>query len=248
MTVSWTRYAQSLTDKPVKGMLTGPVTLLGWSFPREDISRADIALQLSLALAEEVKDLQEAGINIIQIDEPAFREGLPLKHSQWQHYLDWATLKPVSAAVGPVVALGGWVALRRGWVATRFVMAWGTLMAATQYSIDLVKWVAGRERPVHWLPEGDTASPWLVSGQYSFPSGHTGYYWALALGIALRWPRFAVPALAVAIYVTEQRVLVLAHHGSDVLASIGIALLWAAALLPWLRERRASAASFPRPH
>ena len=90
MTVSWTRYAQSLTDKPVKGMLTGPVTLLGWSFPREDISRADIALQLSLALAEEVKDLQEAGINIIQIDEPAFREGLPLKHSQWQHYLDWA--------------------------------------------------------------------------------------------------------------------------------------------------------------
>jgi len=166
----------------------------------------------------------------------------------WQHYLDWATLKPVSAAVGPVVALGGWVALRRGWVATRFVMAWGTLMAATQYSIDLVKWVAGRERPVHWLPEGDTASPWLVSGQYSFPSGHTGYYWALALGIALRWPRFAVPALAVAIYVTEQRVLVLAHHGSDVLASIGIALLWAAALLPWLRERRASAASFPRPH
>lgn len=90
MTVSWTSYAQSLTDKPVKGMLTGPVTMLAWSFPREDLSRADIALQLSLALADEVKALEQAGIQIIQIDEPAFREGLPLKQSQWQQYLDWA--------------------------------------------------------------------------------------------------------------------------------------------------------------
>lgn len=90
MTVEWTAYAQSLTQKPMKGMLTGPVTILGWSFPREDISRKDIALQLSLALAEEVKDLEQAGITIIQIDEPAFREGLPLKCSQWQTYLDWA--------------------------------------------------------------------------------------------------------------------------------------------------------------
>ncbi|KKO44023.1 5-methyltetrahydropteroyltriglutamate--homocysteine methyltransferase [Arsukibacterium ikkense] len=90
MTVEWSRYAQSLTSKPVKGMLTGPVTILGWSFPRDDISRQDIALQLSLALAAEVQDLQAAGIDIIQIDEPAFREGLPLKHSQWQPYLDWA--------------------------------------------------------------------------------------------------------------------------------------------------------------
>jgi 5-methyltetrahydropteroyltriglutamate--homocysteine methyltransferase len=90
MTVCWSRYAQSLTEKPVKGMLTGPVTLLAWSFPRDDISRQDIALQLSLALAAEVRDLEAAGIAIIQIDEPAFREGLPLKQSQWQHYLDWA--------------------------------------------------------------------------------------------------------------------------------------------------------------
>ena len=90
MTVEWTRYAQSLTSKPVKGMLTGPITILGWSFTREDLSREDIALQLSLALAEEVQDLEAAGISIIQIDEPAFREGLPLKQSQWQHYLDWA--------------------------------------------------------------------------------------------------------------------------------------------------------------
>ena len=71
-------------------MLTGPITILGWSFTREDLSREDIALQLSLALAEEVQDLEAAGISIIQIDEPAFREGLPLKQSQWQHYLDWA--------------------------------------------------------------------------------------------------------------------------------------------------------------
>lgn len=90
MTIEWTKYAQSLTSKPMKGMLTGPVTILGWSFPREDISRKDIALQLSLALAEEVLDLEKAGIDIIQIDEPAFREGLPLKRSQWQQYLDWA--------------------------------------------------------------------------------------------------------------------------------------------------------------
>lgn len=172
---------------------------------------------------------------------------VPLRASLvgWQHYLDWATLKPISAVVGPVVLLGGWLAWRRGRLATRFVMAWGAMMTGAQYSIDLVKWAAGRERPVKWLPEGDAASQWWVHGNYSFPSGHTGYYWALAIGVALRWPRFAVPALAVAIYVTEQRVLVLAHHWSDVLASIGIVLLWAAALLPWLRERRPSAASLP---
>ncbi len=163
---------------------------------------------------------------------------------EWQHWLDWAALKPVSAVVGPVVLLGGWLSLRRGWVATRFVMAWGALLAATQYSIDLIKWIAGRVRPVRWLPEGDRASPWFDHGNYSFPSGHTGYYWALALGIAVRWPKAALPALAMALYVTEQRVLVLAHHWSDVIAAIGIALLWTAALLPWLRAR-VSAASLP---
>jgi 5-methyltetrahydropteroyltriglutamate--homocysteine methyltransferase len=90
LTVKWTTYAQSLTSKPMKGMLTGPVTMLSWSFVREDLSRAEIALQLSLALAEEVKALELAGIQVIQIDEPAFREGLPLKRREWQNYLDWA--------------------------------------------------------------------------------------------------------------------------------------------------------------
>lgn len=90
ITVKWSTYAQSLTSKHVKGMLTGPVTILGWTFPREDITRKEIAQQLALALRDEVSDLQEAGINIIQIDEPAIREGLPLKLSQQQEYLDWA--------------------------------------------------------------------------------------------------------------------------------------------------------------
>ncbi|WP_299793485.1 5-methyltetrahydropteroyltriglutamate--homocysteine S-methyltransferase [uncultured Shewanella sp.] len=90
MTVDWARYAQSLTDRPVKGMLTGPVTILHWSFAREDISREQIATQIGLAIRDEVIDLQNAGIGIIQIDEPAFREGLPLKRSEWDTYLQWA--------------------------------------------------------------------------------------------------------------------------------------------------------------
>ncbi|MDR9826697.1 5-methyltetrahydropteroyltriglutamate--homocysteine S-methyltransferase [Vibrio sp. FNV 38] len=90
MTVEWTQFAQSLTDKQMKGMLTGPVTILCWTFPREDISKQQIAEQLSLALRDEVDDLQQAGINIIQIDEPAIREGLPLKVSEQKTYLDWA--------------------------------------------------------------------------------------------------------------------------------------------------------------
>ncbi|MFC0167724.1 5-methyltetrahydropteroyltriglutamate--homocysteine S-methyltransferase [Pseudoduganella danionis] len=91
MTVDWTVYTQSLTDKPVKGMLTGPVTILQWSFVREDQPRRDTALQLALAIRDEVADLQQAGIAIIQIDEPAVREGLPLRRSRWDAYLDWAT-------------------------------------------------------------------------------------------------------------------------------------------------------------
>lgn len=90
MTVEWARYAQSLTDKPVKGMLTGPITMLQWSFVRDDQSRATTALQLALAIRDEVVDLEQAGINIIQIDEPALREGLPLRKSQWDEYLAWA--------------------------------------------------------------------------------------------------------------------------------------------------------------
>jgi 5-methyltetrahydropteroyltriglutamate--homocysteine methyltransferase len=91
MTVAWTVHAQSLTAKPVKGMLTGPVTILQWSFVRDDQPRATTALQLALAMRDEVADLEAAGIGIIQIDEPAIREGLPLRRGQWDAYLDWAT-------------------------------------------------------------------------------------------------------------------------------------------------------------
>jgi 5-methyltetrahydropteroyltriglutamate--homocysteine methyltransferase len=90
MTVDITTYAQSLTEKPVKGMLTGPVTILHWSFAREDIKPEVIANQIALAIRDEVQDLEKAGIGIIQIDEPAFREGLPIKASGWKSYLDWA--------------------------------------------------------------------------------------------------------------------------------------------------------------
>ncbi|PSL93339.1 5-methyltetrahydropteroyltriglutamate--homocysteine S-methyltransferase [Pseudomonas sp. R9.37] len=91
MTVEWIRYAQGLTSKVMKGMLTGPVTMLMWSFAREDVSREVQARQLALAIRDEVVDLEAAGIKIVQIDEAAFREGLPLRRAQWQHYLDWAT-------------------------------------------------------------------------------------------------------------------------------------------------------------
>lgn len=100
MTVDWAEYAQSLTDRPVKGMLTGPVTILHWSFAREDISREQIATQLALAIRDEVVALEQAGIGIIQIDEPAFREGLPLKRSDWAHYLDWAVAAFKLSAAG----------------------------------------------------------------------------------------------------------------------------------------------------
>lgn len=91
ITVAYSQYAQSLTDKPVKGMLTGPVTILNWSFPREDISYKDSVFQIGLAIADEVLDLEKAGINIIQIDEAALKEKLPLRKADWHsEYLDWA--------------------------------------------------------------------------------------------------------------------------------------------------------------
>ena len=91
MTVRWSVYAQSLTDKPMKGMLTGPVTILNWSFPREDISLRESALQIALAIREEVLDLEANGISIIQVDEAALREKLPLRRADWREdYLDWA--------------------------------------------------------------------------------------------------------------------------------------------------------------
>ncbi|WP_254275840.1 5-methyltetrahydropteroyltriglutamate--homocysteine S-methyltransferase [Halomonas sp. 3H] len=90
MTVRWSRYAQSLTDRPMKGMLTGPVTMLQWSFVRDDQPRETTCRQIALALRDEVLDLEAAGIRAIQIDEPALREGLPLRQGEWQGYLDWA--------------------------------------------------------------------------------------------------------------------------------------------------------------
>lgn len=90
MTVKWSSFAQSLTPKWVKGMLTGPVTILQWSFVRNDQPRAETCTQIALAIRDEVVDLENAGIKIIQIDEPAIREGLPLRKEEWANYLDWA--------------------------------------------------------------------------------------------------------------------------------------------------------------
>ncbi|MGH6635502.1 MAG: 5-methyltetrahydropteroyltriglutamate--homocysteine S-methyltransferase, partial [Gammaproteobacteria bacterium] len=90
MTVRWSAYAQSLTKKPVKGMLTGPMTILQWSFVRDDQPRRDTAIQLALAIRDEVCDLEQAGLRIIQIDEPAIREGLPLRRADQENYLRWA--------------------------------------------------------------------------------------------------------------------------------------------------------------
>lgn len=91
MTVEWSLYAQSLTSKPMKGMLTGPVTILNWSFPREDISLKESVYQIALAIRDEVLDLEKNGIRVIQVDEAAFREKLPLRKSVWySEYLDWA--------------------------------------------------------------------------------------------------------------------------------------------------------------
>ena len=104
ITVKWSSYAQSQTDKPVKGMLTGPVTILNWSFPREDISIKDSTLQIALAIKDEVLDLEAAGVKIIQIDEAALREKLPLRRSDWySDYLDWAipAFRLVHSTVAP---------------------------------------------------------------------------------------------------------------------------------------------------
>ncbi|MBI4353558.1 MAG: 5-methyltetrahydropteroyltriglutamate--homocysteine S-methyltransferase [Candidatus Omnitrophica bacterium] len=101
MTVEWFEYAQSLTDKPVKGMLTGPITILQWSFVRDDQPRSETAKQIALAVREETLDLEKAGARIVQIDEPAIREGLPLRKSDWTEYLRWAVdaFKLASAGV-----------------------------------------------------------------------------------------------------------------------------------------------------
>jgi len=103
MTVRWSAYAQSLTDRPVKGMLTGPVTILNWSFVRDDQPRAGTCRQLALALKDEVADLDAAGLPAIQIDEPALREGLPLRRGDWDAYLAWAVacFRVAASGAGP---------------------------------------------------------------------------------------------------------------------------------------------------
>ena len=90
MTIAWTKFAQSQTQKPIKGMLTGPITILNWSFVRDDQPLRETCQQIALAIRDEVRDLEKAGIGIIQIDEPALREGLPLHRKDWKDYLDWA--------------------------------------------------------------------------------------------------------------------------------------------------------------
>jgi 5-methyltetrahydropteroyltriglutamate--homocysteine methyltransferase len=100
MTTDWIAFAQSLTDKPVKGMLTGPVTMLQWSFVRDDQARSETCEQLALAIRDEVEDLEAEEIKIIQVDEPAIREGLPLRRDRWNEYLEWAVYSfRVSTAV-----------------------------------------------------------------------------------------------------------------------------------------------------
>ena len=108
ITVDYIAYAQSLTERPVKGMLTGPVTILNWSFPREDISHREMALQIALAIKEEVADLEAAGIRVIQIDEAALKEKLPLRQADWRcDYLDWAipAFRLVHASVTPTTQI-----------------------------------------------------------------------------------------------------------------------------------------------
>jgi 5-methyltetrahydropteroyltriglutamate--homocysteine methyltransferase len=90
MTVRWSVFAQSLTERPVKGMITGPVTILQWSFVRDDLPRSQTCAQIAMALRDEVSDLEAAGINVIQVDEPALREGLPLHRTRQAAYLRWA--------------------------------------------------------------------------------------------------------------------------------------------------------------
>jgi 5-methyltetrahydropteroyltriglutamate--homocysteine methyltransferase len=107
ITVEWWKYAQSCTDRPVKGMLTGPVTMLQWSFVRDDQPRSETCLQLALAVGDEVKDLEAAGAPVIQVDEPALREGLPLRRTEWDAYLAWAiaAFRVTTSGVGPATQI-----------------------------------------------------------------------------------------------------------------------------------------------
>lgn len=152
-----------------------------------------------------------------------------------QKILDIATLKFASAAVGPVLLLIGYWVLRRGdkpWA--RFVVGMGGLITITEYVIDLIKWLFGRLRPHQWLDTVPDPSLWFAGGT-SFPSGHAGYYAALAGGLAIRFPRHAAFLLPIPVFVAMQRVMVDKHYLSDVLTSIGIAMTAAAIMANYLR-------------
>lgn len=154
-----------------------------------------------------------------------------------QRIVDAVTLKRVSAIVGPVLALVGWAAWRRGAWKDRYVMGWGGVITLSEYSVDILKPLMGRERPMHWLATNEPSSRWFIDHAVSFPSGHTAYFWALVLPVVIRWPRIGIPLLVLPVCVTAQRLLVLAHHPGDVLASIGIVLLATAAVMPWICVR-----------
>lgn len=152
-----------------------------------------------------------------------------------QRTLDWVTLKFISALVGPVLLIIGAVLWRqRSAELGRFLIGWGGAITITEYSIDLMKWVFGRLRPYQWLNAPPEAALWFAGGT-SFPSGHAGYYAAVAGGLAIRFPRYAPYLLLVPVFVATQRVLSGMHYLSDVLTGIAMALIAAAIMADWLR-------------
>ncbi|SRR5450830_263753 len=134
MTVGWSQFAQSLTSKPMKGMLTGPVTMLQWSFVRDDQPHATTALQIALALRDEVGDLEKAGIGMIQIDEPAFRAGLPLKANDWKNYLNWAVHAFKISVAGAKDETQ--IHMHMGYSAVNDILPWIAAMDADVITID----------------------------------------------------------------------------------------------------------------
>jgi 5-methyltetrahydropteroyltriglutamate--homocysteine methyltransferase len=153
MTVGWSQFAQTLTAKPMKGMLTGPVTMLQWSFVRDDQPRETTALQIALALRDEVCDLEKANIGMIQIDEPAFREGLPLKSRDWPHYLDWAVraFKISAAGVGDETQIH-------------------THMCYSEFN-DILPWIAAMDADVITIETSRSDMELLDGfGQFSYPN------------------------------------------------------------------------------
>lgn len=152
-----------------------------------------------------------------------------------QDRLDIFTLKFLSALVGPALIGIGLFVRQAGKIdVARFLIGWGAVIAMTEYIIDLLKWLFGRLRPFQWHDQTPDPSLWFAGGT-SFPSGHAGYYAALAGGLAIRFPRFAPMLLLLPVYVAMERMLIDVHHLSDVLTGIGIALLGCAIVADSLR-------------